>query len=207
MSKYIAIVIALVVVGSAFFINISAPKPDGNVGGMGLMLPSLSFSLSNIRMPSLVAKPLPPEGVQAWKTFEQYRTFAQEGNLDGVKSLSHQVSETCANPATFAECQVLMNNVVVFTENFREEDFKNVFFDERQIVMFTDPTETAEGDSLAQVILFFTRRESGEPKVLGMRFCFKMKSDEEKNCFSGGPATRDLDGNGWWDSVESLFYK
>ena len=207
MSKYIAIAAALVVIGSAFFINISSPKPSGNAGEAGLMLPSLSFSLSKLRMPNLSPKPLSPEGERAWTVFEQYRTFAQEKNLEGVKSLSHQVSETCANQATRAECEVLMYNVVVFTQDFHKEDFNNVFFDERQIVMFTDPTETAEGGSLAQVILFFTRTNTGEPKVLGIRFCFRMKTDEDTQCFSGDPATRDLNKNGWWDAVESLFYK
>lgn len=207
MSKYIAIVIALVVLGGAYFFKLPAPRQIENGDGANLMLPSMSFSLSNLRMPNLMVKPLPPEGERAWTIFEQYMRFAKEKNLEGVKSLSHQVSETCKNPATLKDCESLMESVASFTGNLRKEDFQNVFFDDRQIVMFTNPIETVEGDTLAQVILFFTRRDSGEPKVLGMRFCFRKKTDEDKQCFSADPATRDQDGNGWWDTVESLFYK
>lgn len=184
MQKHFAIAAALVVVGIFFY---------------GDKLPLIKFT-----------SPFPSyDSVRtlAWQTFEQYRTYATEGNLEGVKSVSHQVSETCKNPETREECNQLMSSVALFTSELREEDFQEVYYDDKQIVLLSKPIENANGDVLTQVILLFTKTSTGEPKVLGMRFCFKGKAEENKSCFNSDPATRDLNQNGWWDIVESLFYK
>ncbi|OHA92016.1 MAG: hypothetical protein A3J09_00770 [Candidatus Zambryskibacteria bacterium RIFCSPLOWO2_02_FULL_51_21] len=189
MQKYFAIAAALATVGIFFY-------------GNKLNLPLID----NLNL-ELNTAPIDPAGVAAWNTFEQYRTYATENNLEGVKSISHQVSETCKNPATLAECENLMQSVAAFTKDLRGSDFKTVYYDDRQIVLVSDPVETAEGNALVQILLFFTRTSSGEPRVLGMRFCFKNKGEENKSCFNADPAIRDQNQNGWWDAVESLFYK
>ncbi len=187
MKNYIAIAAAVAVVGIFFY-------------GKELNLPLLeNFKLSTT--------PADPVAEAAWDTFDQYRKYAAAGNLEGVKSLSHQVSETCSNPASLAECNRLMASVAEFTKDLRREDFQSVYYDGKQIVLVSDPAPTVDGNALIQVILFFTRTDAGEPKVLGMRFCFKGKGEENKSCFNADPATRDMDQNGWWDAVESLFYK
>mgnify|MGYP001567436285 FL=1 len=189
MKRYIGVAAALVVTGIFFY-------------GDKLDLPLIDNLNLNIN-----ATPADPVGALAWQTFEQYRTYATEGNLDGVKSISHQISETCKNPATLEKCNRLMASVAQFTRDLRGSDFTEVYYDDRQIVLLSEPIETAGGDALVQVILFFTRTPAGEPRVLGMQFCFKNKGEENQNCFNSNPAARDLDQNGWWDAVESLFYK
>ena len=189
MKRYIAVAAALAVVAIFFY-------------GDELNLPLIDNFELDINTASI-----DPVGASAWRIFEQYRNYAKIGDLEGIKGISHQISDTCSNPATLAECETLMQSVAIFTENMRGGDFKNVYYDERQIVMLTDPTMTADGGALAQTILFFTRTPAGEPKVLGMRFCFKGVIEENKSCFDSSPETRDKDGNGWWDAVESLFYK
>jgi len=138
-----------------------------------------------------------PTKREAWTTFEQYLEFAKTHDMAGIRSLSHQISETCRDISREAECFVLMDSVYNIAGGFKLSDFKHIQADERQIIMYTDgPTV---------VILFFTRDQSGTPKVLGMRLCLEDKTSLG-SCVENDPDKRDLDHNGWWDSVETLFY-
>ncbi len=138
-----------------------------------------------------------PEENQTWRVFQDYLAFAKVHNLVGVKSLSHQISLTCSDPSRETECFALMDSVYAFASGYKLSDFKHILSDERQIVMYTDEPVV--------VILYFVKDSNGTLKVLGMRFCFE---DERtiNTCVETDPNKRDLDGNGWWDKVESLFY-
>ena len=134
---------------------------------------------------------------EAWTTFENYLEFARAHNLAGVKSLSYQISTTCSDATKIEECFALMDSVYAFASTFKLSDFKYIQSDDRQVIMFTD------GPTVA--ILYFTRDEKGSLKVLGLRFCLEDKTFQEK-CIEAGSIRYDEDGDGWWDSVESLFY-
>ena len=149
---------------------------------------------------------------EALTIFQNYLEFARTHNLSGIRSLSHQISTTCGDQSREEECFALMDSVYAFTSTFKLSDFKHIQSDEKQAIMYTDgPTV---------VILYFTKDESGSLKVLGMRFCFEAPTREAvgvptesvgnetpaKPCVETDPVKRDLDGNGWWDDVESLFY-
>ncbi len=138
-----------------------------------------------------------PTKREAWTTFERYIEFARTHNLAGIKSLSHQISATCGDSSREEECFALMDSVYAFASTFKLSDFKHVLLDERQIIMYTDAPTVA--------ILYFTRDEAGALKVLGIRFCFEDETVEEK-CVETDSIKEDEDGDGWWDSVESLFY-
>jgi len=145
-------------------------------------------------IPLAVSDPLKAE---AWTIFQNYLNFAKNHDLAGIRSLSHQISATCNDPLKEKECFTLMDSVYSFASAYKLNDFKHIQADGRQIIMSTDgPTV---------VILYFTKDESVSLKVLGMRFCFE---DETalNSCVETDPAKRDVDGNGWWDSVESLLY-
>lgn len=90
-----------------------------------------------------------------------------------------------------------MDNVYEILSPFKQSDFKHIEEDERQIIMFTDGPVVA--------ILYFTRDRSGVTKVLGLRFCLENET-EPGSCVETDPRERDQNNNGWWDSVESLFY-
>ncbi|KKU21202.1 MAG: hypothetical protein UX31_C0020G0008 [Candidatus Nomurabacteria bacterium GW2011_GWA1_46_11] len=134
---------------------------------------------------------------EAWTTFQNYLEFARTHNLSGIRSLSHQISATCSDQSREEECFALMDSVHAFASQLEFGEFKHIQMDERQIIMFTD------GPTVA--ILYFTRDNNGAPKVLGLRFCLEDEAVLD-SCVETDPAKRDRDGNGWWDSVESLFY-
>lgn len=133
---------------------------------------------------------------EAWAVFQNYLQFAKTHDLSGIRSLSHQISATCNDPAKEKECFALMDSVYSFASSYKLNDFNHIQADEHQIIMYTD------GPTVA--ILYFTRNGDAI-KVLGMRFCFE---DENTigTCVKTDSIKNDSNGNGWWDSVESLFY-
>ena len=102
---------------------------------------------------------------EAWATFQNYLEFARTHNLVGVKSLSHQISAACSDPAREKECFALMDSVYAIASEFKQSEFKYTEEDKRQIIMYTNGPVVA--------MLYFTKDASGTPKVLGMRFCFE----------------------------------
>ncbi|OHB10023.1 MAG: hypothetical protein A3G05_01890 [Candidatus Zambryskibacteria bacterium RIFCSPLOWO2_12_FULL_45_14] len=134
---------------------------------------------------------------EAWTTFQNYLEFAKAHDLSGLRSISYQISPTCNDPAKEAECFALMDNVYNIASYFKLSDFRHIQADERQIIMYTDGPVV--------VMLFFTRDLGGALKVLSMRICLEDETSIEK-CVETDPDKRDLNGNGWWDNVESLFY-
>ena len=164
----------------------------------------LSFSAPSLVLPTLSLESS-PVGAEAWATFQDYLEFAKKHDLEGIKSLSHQISPACSDPARLEECNGLMDSVYTFASMLNQGDFKNVYSDERQIVMTTDYVSAGEGLDYVQVVLFFTKN-TDEIKVLGMRFCYASDVNSE-SCIETNPSKRDLDQNGWWDQVEALFYR
>lgn len=133
-----------------------------------------------------------------WEIFQDYLEFARTHNLAGIRNLSHQISDTCNDPEREAECFTLMDSVYIIGSSLEATDFKHVLEDERQIIMFTN------GPAVA--MLFFTKDEGGNIKMLGLRFCFEDETTVG-TCLKTGSARQDSNNNGWWDNVESLFYR
>lgn len=204
--KNIAIAVALVVVLFAFGGNFY--KPADSSSGLARDLSDLlpSFAFPSIHIPTLESSQM---GLQAWSVWERYLEAAKNHDIETVQSLSHQTSATCQDPAREAECFTLMDSVYYFGSIFKKEAFTRIFSDDKQIIMMTEfITDPKTGPQSTQVVLFFTRTPDGTPKVLTMRFCFKDQLETfGGNCVETDPQKRDLDNNGWWDSVEALFYK
>jgi hypothetical protein len=148
--------------------------------------------------------------ISAWATLQDYLAFAEKNDLVGVKSLSHQLSETCTNPTKVEACNTLMTGIYNVGKNFKQMDFKNVVYDDRQIVLSTDYFGGG-GDAFAtQIELLFTRDEkdkTSRPKLLTLRYCYSTKPENTPSCVNTDPAYRDKNKNGWWDDVEIDFIK
>ncbi|MBX4181645.1 hypothetical protein KW807_02160 [Candidatus Parcubacteria bacterium] len=202
---------ALVLAVAAFLlVRVAKPSTTG-VKDTELNLIPLEFSLEPLKIPTpqVPVAESPELRPVAWQVFSQYRSFLKSHDLEGVRSLSYQTSATCLDPNQRKACYQIMDKVTPVIEAFEESDFTHVYADNKQIVMITDLFNlTEDKDSKqAQALLFFTRTESGEPRILGLRYCFKNKEDTSTSCFIADPSLRDKDKNGWWDQVEALFYK
>ena len=193
MNRHIIIVIAIFIAGAILFasnrvFNIRELAPTRD-----LSFPSLSFSLPSLEiLPSNDAV----VATDAWAIFEHYLEFAKAHNLEGIKSLSYQISAACQDTLREAECFYLMNSIYSIGSALKESDFKHIYYDNRQIIMYTDGPMV--------VSLYFTRDETNALKVLGLRFCFEDENTAD-SC-AKNITKNDTDSDGWWDSVESLFY-
>lgn len=190
----IAVGVALVVIFG--FLLLSSPEK------LGLASLHSPFSFSIEPVASLANS---FTTISAWSVFQDYLAAAHQHDLVTIKRLSYQLSETCTNPQTLEACNALMDGVYSIASSFRQSDFTQVAFDDRQIVMATDylgASESVEGQKTA---LFFIKGEQGEPRILSIKFCFG-KEDSIEPCVNFDPNTRDQDGNGWWDEVESYFH-
>lgn len=193
---YLIVIIALFATGYLFF---SSNKIFNNLEATSNPQFGLSFSLPSLFIPP-PKLPQPSEedmAKEAWAVFQNYLQFAKEHNLDGIKALSYQISDTCNNPESENACFALMDNLYTVANPLQFNEFKNIQFDDRQVIMST------EGEFIA--IIYFVRDEVGTPKILGLNFCIDNKEAIEQ-CVETDPTKRDKDNNGWWDSVESLFY-
>lgn len=184
MKKYIAVVAAVVVVLGAFSKE------------LGISLPSV-LSFINIQNT--------PIETETWQTFEEYINAAKTHDIETLAKLSYQLSPACkaamVDETKLPACYELMDSVAYFAGNFKQSDFKNIAYDDRQVVLSTD----FMGDGGATKTVVFFVRESGLLKMLGISFCFGGGTTDE--CVNTDPKTRDVDHDGWWDDVESLFKK
>ncbi|MDP2641903.1 MAG: hypothetical protein Q8P21_01265 [bacterium] len=196
MNKYIAVVAAIVVVG--IFSANSYKAPDGfSFSSRNTSVPPLPFSIPSF--PSLKI-PMPgPEAEKeaAWSVWQNYLEFARQHDLAGIRNVSHQISATCNDPIRETECFALMDSVYAIGSTLSADALKYVYYDNRQIVMATDGPVVGT--------LFFTKTNNSYIKVLGLRLCFEDETSVEK-CVKPESIKQDEDSNGWWNSVESLFY-
>lgn len=203
MTRNIIIILALLVVGSVFFINKgfygakeNITKPDGlPVFSTSTLLskPPIKLTLPALAIPGTEAA----LSAKAWAIFQNYLEFAKAHNLVGLRSLSYQVSATCNDQSKEKECFALMDSVYSIAHLFELSDFTHIQSDKRQIIMYTD------GPTVA--MLYLTRDDSDSLKVLGMRLCFEDKTTVG-TCVKTDTIKNDSNNNGWWDQVESLFY-
>lgn len=195
----IAVTLALVVVLGAILVFAPTGERSPN-STSGSLFSGFSLPFTN-KVPSLNDS---FTVTAAWSTFQDYLKFAKEHDLEGVKSLSYQVSETCSNPEKVTDCNTLMDSVYMIAGGFKLSDFVNVFSDEKQIILTTDYVEVFKDADPTKVVLYFVKSDAGAPKVLGIRFCYGKESDQNI-CVITDPEKRDSDKDGWWDDVESLF--
>ena len=135
---------------------------------------------------------------RAWNVFKNYVNFAKAHDLEDLRTIAYQISPTCNDPAKVAECNSLMDNVYNIAGQMTQDILTHSLYDDHQIVLYTDgPLVT---------IVYFTRDDQDNIKVLGMRFCLENKKTAS-TCVDPAKFRLDADGNGWWDNVESLFYK
>lgn len=194
--KFVAVALAIVV--SVFFIggdvfNIKKSFTERPKEEFSIPLPTFTDSIYG-KAPKLREE---SPSLEAWHVFEKYLEAARGHDLRTIRELSYQTSATCNDPGQEPECFALMDSVYSLANNLEFSDFKYHISDERQIILYTDGPVVS--------ILYFTRDESSSPKVLGLQFCLEDETFENE-CVETNSEKRDLDKNGWWDSVEALFY-
>ena len=106
----------------------------------------------------------------AWSLFQKYLSYNKESNLAGVKSSVYKISEVCNMETPNQECKDRMQSAYSYGSVLKSQEFKNVWYDEKQIIISTDfwtensPEVGAYGRFRA--IIFFVKDQSGNWKML-----------------------------------------
>lgn len=208
--KYIALALALVVVFGIFFKDslqldkyLSPDSSPENPSANTSSTPTEGFVSPTFDIPGISGVPV---GLQAWNVFEEYIASAKAHDLEGVRKHSYQLSPACLDPQKTAECTELMDSVVFFTDGWKQTDFVNVAYDDKQIVLSTNYIKEEGAEDGVKTVLYFIRGSDTMPKLLSIRFCLG-DNDSTYSCVETDPTRRDKDANGWWDDVENLFRK
>ncbi|MDB5266244.1 MAG: hypothetical protein JWN89_59 [Parcubacteria group bacterium] len=109
---------------------------------------------------------------EAWGVFQTYLGFLHKHDISGVKTVTQELSTTCADKAKTAECNKLMDSAYDIGSTFKEADFTHMLFDAKQIILSTSfHTETSDlARALVRQVIYFSRDEKGVPKVLSYTF-------------------------------------
>lgn len=107
---------------------------------------------------------------KVWMTFEEYLSKAHAHDIEGVKALSYKQSATCAKKETEKQCFTLMDGVYSFGKDFQKTDYKNIWSDDKQVILFTNPRydDGEKQYGLIKGYLYFTREKDGSVKLLAM---------------------------------------
>ena len=108
MIKQIGIIVILGMVATGIFLFVDIPDKAGTDS------PRLNLSLNfpSFFKPSFnIFDNNKKTAEEAWTILQNYSEFARAHNLEGVRSLSHQTSEICNDPARIEECELLMDNI------------------------------------------------------------------------------------------------
>lgn len=107
---------------------------------------------------------------EAWILFQKYLSYNKENNLEGVKSVVYKISTMCNTPKPTDECNSRMSSAYLYGADLKKDDFKNVWNDEKQIILSTDFwVEDSDDMNLIgkfKTMIFFVRDENGDLKLL-----------------------------------------
>ena len=163
---------------------------------------------------------------QTWNIFQNYQTAAKNHDLPTLSSLSYQLSAACKDPAQQTACFQKMDAVYTATKDLQEKDFTHVVYDAKQAILYTDWGIVSNSNITiaARSLIYFARTSSGTLKLLSFS---PSQAEYISHTNTNGKAltqtridtavasttksddvslNKDTDGNGWWDSIQSLFY-
>jgi carboxypeptidase C (cathepsin A) len=171
----------------------------------------------------------------AWAVLQSYIAFAKAKDITGVTSLSYQLSPSCKeytkNEDNKKDCDTKMENVANIGSQLEKEKLTNVWYDDKQIILSSQFTQTTEKDvsTSFQQSAFFVKKD-GAIKILNftnakgvillvgsstpsemIERLNKATRDADKDGLPDAedtdPNKRDVDGNGFWDGIQAVFYK
>lgn len=107
---------------------------------------------------------------KSWAVLQKYVEFAKDKDIEGVRSLSYQLTDSCKKYSTEEEkkdCDARMGTVAFFGGAFAKKDFVHVWSDNKQIILATDfrIEENEEAISKTRSMIYFVI-DSGVVKIL-----------------------------------------
>lgn len=111
---------------------------------------------------------------QAWVTLRNYLVAAKAHDLITIKNLAHRLSFACANATSDskqeAQCFSNLDKVYQVVTDLKKEDFKNAWFDSKQLILFSESniTRNETRKTATKVMIYFIIDNSGNIKFLSI---------------------------------------
>ncbi|HEY4515791.1 MAG TPA: hypothetical protein VJH67_01235 [Candidatus Paceibacterota bacterium] len=107
---------------------------------------------------------------KAWNVFQDYLTASREHDLERMKTLAHHLSSVCEDSPESDDCKTRMDTVALIGGEFNKSNFKNVWSDEKQLVLVTNWDEQDTEDTIIRMrqIIYFLKSE-GEIKLVAFK--------------------------------------
>lgn len=178
--------------------------------------------------------PEPELRTQAWRIFQAYLEFLNQHDIENANTLlwpsARMDMEDCIAKASEKTCWGLVDTLYGSASALKEADFVNVWADDKQIILSSDPviTPKAGGFASSRSYLYFVFDPQGQ--LLFLQLAIKgwngtteddvrqMMLDSDQDgltdndetclhqpkdmCTKTNPMNLDTDGDGYWDSVE-----
>jgi len=163
---------------------------------------------------------------EAWSVFQNYLTAAKNHDLATLTNLSYQLSATCKDPSQQAACFQKMDAAYTAAKDYQEKDFTHILSDNKQIILYTDWGQVYNSDVTidSRILIYFTRTSAGTPQLLSFnpsQAIYTNHVDTNGKTLTqaqidslvasaeqtdNSALQKDSDNNGWWDSIQQLFY-
>lgn len=158
--------------------------------------------------PTVPAKPVVKD--PAWDTLTLYLAKLKAHDIEGVKKLSYQQSDTCKDSTKQADCFKLMDSAYLIGSQLKQESYVNRAEDAKQLILTTKIEKDAMSTTTVGLVrgqIVFTKTSSGAYQILsfdlgkGLYRTSTSTPVEEvyKNLES---AVRDTDKDGMFDDEE-----
>lgn len=165
-TKILYVILVLFAVGAIFFIiNRSEPSRanSNNTGAEDQNGSSIIPNLPDINLPFSNS----PQDV-AWDLLQKYLEFNRQRDLEGVRSTVYKVAPVCNDPKLVLDCHARMGLAYNYGSQLKKQDFKNVWSDQKQIIISTDFRfeEDENNASRNRGIIFFIYDENNKLRLL-----------------------------------------
>lgn len=174
MKKYIILIVVIVLAGLGWYLLYDPASETSNlqVDDTGLETSSTTptEATSSTSNPSDTLSNTEKDA--AWDILQNYITFAKAKNIDGVASLSYQLSTSCKNYRKDTEskndCDNKMTSVANMGSTLKKSDYTTTWSDSKQIIL---STPFLQADAAADIagylhgVIFFVK-DNGNIKVL-----------------------------------------
>lgn len=105
---------------------------------------------------------------RVWNVLQKYLNLAKNHDLAGLRIFAYQISPICNDPKQEKDCFLRMDSVYYLGSDLKKEDFKNVWYDKKQIILTTDFMIQENDETIGRTrgIIYFVIDDSSSIKLL-----------------------------------------
>lgn len=160
-----------------------------------------------------------------WQVLQEYVSAIKSKDIDKANKVAYEKIDLsdCEKIMQKEQCYIMLDFMTKVIESKKKEDFKGVYKDEKQTIIYTEPQFNSMFKNYERVAIYFVKDPN--KKILMLKYVQSGKiNDKDKDsdllmdyeencedaakydpkCITTNPESKDTDGDGWLDSVEII---